>query len=48
MEQEEKSNKPKNDVIFKNLFSKAGNENLLKEFLEEILGIKKQCIMQAK
>ena len=40
MEQEEKTNKPKNDVIFKNLFSKAGNEDLLKEFLEEILGIK--------
>ena len=40
MEQEEKINKPKNDVIFKNLFSKVGNEDLLKEFLEEILGIK--------
>ena len=40
MGQEEKSNKPKNDVIFKNLFSKVGNEDLLKEFLEEILGIK--------
>ena len=40
MEQEEKNNKPKNDVIFKNLFSKVGNEDLLKEFLEEILGIK--------
>ena len=40
MEQEEKTNKPKNDVIFKNLFSKAGNEDLLKKFLEEILGIK--------
>ena len=40
MEQEEKTNKPKNDVIFKNLFSKVGNEDLLKEFLEEILGIK--------
>ena len=40
MEQEEKINKPKNDVIFKNLFSKDGNEDLLKEFLEEILGIK--------
>ena len=25
MEQEEKSNKPKNDVIFKNLFSKVGD-----------------------
>ena len=40
MKQEEKINKPKNDVIFKNLFSKVGNEDLLKEFLEEILGIK--------
>ena len=40
MGQEEKSNKPKNDVIFKNLFSKVGNEDLLKEFLEEIVGIK--------
>ncbi len=40
MEQEEKINKPKSDVIFKNLFSKVGNEDLLKEFLEEILGIK--------
>ena len=40
MEQEEKTNKPKNDVIFKNLFSKAGNDDLLKEFLEEIIGIK--------
>ena len=40
MEQEEKINKPKNDVIFKNLFSKIGNEDLLKEFLEEILRIK--------
>ena len=40
MGQEEKSNKPKNDVIFKNLFSKVGNEDLLKEFLEEILGMK--------
>ena len=40
MEQEEKINKPKSDVIFKNLFSKVGNEDLLKEFLEEILGMK--------
>ena len=40
MKQKEKTNKPKDDVIFKNLFSKAGNEDLLKEFLEEILGIK--------
>ncbi len=40
MEQEEKINKPKSDVIFKNLFSKIGNEDLLKEFLEEILRIK--------
>lgn len=32
--------KPKNDVIFKNLFSKTGNEDMLKEFLEEILKIK--------
>ena len=40
MEQEEKTNKPKSDVIFKNLFSKAGNDDLLKEFLEEIIGIK--------
>ena len=40
MEQEEKISKPKSDVIFKNLFSKVGNEDLLKEFLEEILGIK--------
>ena len=40
MEQEEKINKPKSDVIFKNLFSKGGNEDLLKEFLEEILRIK--------
>ena len=40
MEQEEKINKPKSDVIFKNLFSKVGNEDLLKEFLEEMLGMK--------
>ena len=40
MEQEEKINKPKSDVIFKNLFSKIGNEDLLKEFLEELLRIK--------
>ena len=40
LEQEEKISKPKSDVIFKNLFSKVGNEDLLKEFLEEILGIK--------
>ena len=26
MEQEEKSNKPKNDIIFKNLFSKVGGK----------------------
>ena len=31
--------KPKNDVIFKNLFSKNGNEDMLKEFLEAIMKI---------
>ena len=32
--------KPKNDIIFKNLFSKVGNEDMLKELLEEIIKIK--------
>ena len=40
MKQEKTSYKPKNDVIFKNLFSKVGNEYLLKEFLEVTLRIK--------
>ena len=31
--------KPKNDIIFKNLFSKVGNEDMLKELLEEITKI---------
>ena len=31
---------PKNDIIFKNLFSKIGNEDMLKELLEEIIKIK--------
>lgn len=31
---------PKNDVIFKNIFSKVGNENMLKELLEEITKVK--------
>ena len=36
----EKSNLlPKNDIIFKNLFSKVGNEDMLKELLEEIMKI---------
>ena len=36
----EKSNLlPKNDIIFKNLFSKVGNEDMLKEILEEIIKI---------
>ena len=30
---------PKNDIIFKNIFSKVGNENMLKEILEEIIKI---------
>ena len=30
---------PKNDIIFKNLFSKVGNEDILKELLEEIIKI---------
>lgn len=32
--------KPKNDIIFKNIFSKIGNEEMLKELLEEITKIK--------
>ena len=32
--------KPKSDIIFKNLFSKVGNEDMLKELLEEIIKIK--------
>ena len=32
--------KPKNDIIFKNLFSKVGNEDMLKELLEKIIKIK--------
>ena len=36
----EKSNLvPKNDIIFKNLFSKVGNADMLKELLEEIIKI---------
>lgn len=40
MKNETKELKPKNDVIFKNLFSKAGNEDMLRELLEAILNIK--------
>ena len=32
--------KPKSDIIFKNLFSKVGNEEMLKELLEEITKVK--------
>ena len=32
--------KPKNDIFFKNLFSKVGNEDMLKELLEEITKVK--------
>ena len=40
MKNETKELKPKNDVIFKNLFSKTGNEDMLRELLEAILNIK--------
>ena len=40
LKNETKELKPKNDVIFKNLFSKAGNEDMLRELLEAILNIK--------
>ena len=39
-QQKEKALLPKNDVIFKNLFSKTGNEEMLKELLEEITKVK--------
>ena len=38
--QKEKVLLPKHDVIFKNLFSKTGNEEMLKELLEEITKVK--------
>lgn len=38
--QKEKVLLPKNDVIFKNLFSKIGNEEMLRELLEEITKVK--------
>ena len=31
---------PTSDVVFKNLFSKKGNEVMLKEFIEEITKLK--------
>ena len=31
---------PKNDIVFKNIFGKKGNEGILKDFLESILEIK--------
>lgn len=36
----QKELKPKNDIIFKNIFSKIGNEEMLKELLEEITKVK--------
>ena len=40
MKEQKTEYKPKNDVIFKNLFSKNGNEEMLAEIIEEGLKIK--------
>ena len=39
---------PKNDIIFKKLFGKRGNEEIVKDFLEAILDIKIRSVELGK
>ena len=39
---------PKNDIVFKRLFGKVGNERLVKDFLEAILDLKIESVTLGK
>ena len=44
MENVERELTPKNDIIFKRLFGKKGNEEIVKDFLEAVLDIKIESV----